>query len=221
MRKNVGNMDESILVCAHYGPNGERLIKRGHKIAQMLNCPIYILTIEQKPFSELDPERSDYITQWQHLAKELQIPFILKDNEKRPVAKVIAEVAREKHITQIVLGQTAKSRFEHVTKGSIIDDLLREIHFIDLHIVSVARTLKSDVEGLYEKGVRAYLVKENGYYRLSFNHTQDVAYEGMFFKEIGTDFNNGIFKYVEGAEAKKVKVTDDIVKDINDLMTLK
>ena len=44
--------------------------------------------------------------------------FIMLDNEKRPVSKVIAEVAREKNITQIVLGQTAQSRWEQMTKGS-------------------------------------------------------------------------------------------------------
>ena len=29
-------MDESILVCVYYGPNGDRLIQRGCNIAQML-----------------------------------------------------------------------------------------------------------------------------------------------------------------------------------------
>ena len=77
--------------------------------------------------------------------------FIIKDNEKRPISKVIAEVAREKHVTQIVLGQTAQSRWEQMTKGSIINTLLQEIPFVDLHIISVSRSLK-DQEGQFEKG---------------------------------------------------------------------
>ena len=40
------------------------------------------------------------------------------------LSKVIAEVAREKHITQIVLGQTAQSRWEQMTKGSLINTLV-------------------------------------------------------------------------------------------------
>lgn len=215
MVKHKGRMDESILVCVYYGPNGERLIRRGCAIASMLDCPIYILTIDPKPFDELDPEKSEYVMKWKEIAENHNAPFIIKDNEKRPVAKVIAEVAREKHITQIVIGQTAKSRFEHITKGSIIDDLLREIQFIDLHIVSVARSLKDEDEGMFEKGVRAYLVKEDDHYRLSFIHTQDIIHEGIFFKEIGTDFNNGIFKYMDHNVIHKVRVIDDIVKEIN------
>ncbi|MBY0122058.1 universal stress protein [Bacillus sp. S/N-304-OC-R1] len=217
MKLVKGRMDESILVCVYYGPNGERLIQRGCKIAGMLDCPLYILTIDPLPFDELDAEKSDYITRWKQIAEQHGIEeFILKDNDKRPVAKVIAEVAREKHITQIILGQTAQSRWEQIAKGSIINSLLREIPFVDLHIVSVSRSLR-DQEGLFDKGVRAYLVKEDNFYRLSFNHTKDVDYEGIFFKEQGTDFNNGVFKFMKDKETLQVVVTEDIVRELKNV----
>ncbi|CAG9620064.1 universal stress protein [Sutcliffiella rhizosphaerae] len=213
MKKIKGRMDESILVCVYYGPNGERLIKRGCKIASMLDCPLYILTIDPKGYDDLDAEKSDYIDRWKQLAEEHNAEeFILKENEKRPVTKVIAEVAREKHITQIVLGQTAQSRWEQITKGSIVNTLLREIPFIDLHIISVARALK-DHEGHFEKGCRAYLQNTADGYRLSFNHTKDVDFEGIFFKEIGTDFNNGIFKFMIDKKTLQVHVTEDLVTE--------
>ncbi|MEH6947983.1 universal stress protein [Bacillus sp. JJ634] len=217
MKKIKGRMDESILVCVYYGPNGERLIQRGCKIASMLDCPLYILTIDPKPFDELDAEKSFYITRWQQLAEQHNAEeFIIKDNEKRSVTKVIAEVAREKHITQIVLGQTAQSRWEQITKESVINSLLREIPFIDLHIISVSRSLK-DQEGHFEKGVRAYLIKENDQYRLTFNHTKNVEFEGIFFKELGTDFNNGIFKFMKNKETLQVHVIEDYVKDLTNV----
>lgn len=219
MKKTKGRVDESILVCVYYGPNGERLIRRGSKIASMLECPFYILTVDPKPFDELDAEKSDYIAKWKQLAQEFNAnEFIIKDNENRPVTKVIAEVAREKHVTQIILGQTAQSRWEEITKGSIINVLLREIPFIDLHIVSVARALKDD-EGLFEKGVRAYLIKEqeNNVFRLTFNHTKDVVYEGIFFKEIGTDFNNGVFKFIKDNKTIQVRVDDDYVTTLENV----
>lgn len=217
MKKIKGHMDESILVCVYYGPNGERLIQRGCKIAGMLGCPLYILTIDPKPFDELDAEKSDYIARWKELAEEYEVDeFIIKDNEKRPVTRVIGEIAREKHITQIILGQTAQSRLSEITKGSLINVLLKEIPFIDLHIVSVARALK-DQEGHFEKGVRAYLVKEEDQYLLTFNYTPDVVYEGIFFKELGTDFNNGLFKFMKDKETIQVHVTDDYVKELKNV----
>ena len=217
MKKVKGRMDEGILVCVYYGPNGERLIQRGCRLASMLDCPLYILTIDPIPFDDLDAEKSDYITRWKQLAEQHSAEaFILKDNEKRPVAKVIAEIAREKHITQIILGQTAQSRWEQLTKGSIINSLLREIPFVDLHIISVSRSLR-DHEGHFEKGVRAYLLNEGEHYRLSFNHTKEVEYEGIFFKEHGTDFNNGVFKFMKNNETIQAPVVEDVVKELKNV----
>ena len=68
MKKMKERMDESILVCVYYGPNGERLIQRGCKIANMLDCPLYILTIDPKPFDDLDAEKSNYITQMETIS---------------------------------------------------------------------------------------------------------------------------------------------------------
>lgn len=217
MKSLKTHMDESILVCVYYGPNGERLIRRGSRLSKMLDCPLYILTVIPQSLEELDAEKMDYILRWQELAKELGVEeYIIKENEKRPVYKVIAEVARQKEITQIILGQTAQSRWEEITKGSVINVLLREIPFIDLHIISVARHLE-DEEGHYEKGVRAYLVKEGEVYRLSFNHTKDVVYEGIFFKEIGTDFNNGVFRFMSEKETIQVQVVDDYVTELKNV----
>ena len=213
LRKKTG-MDERILVCVYYGPNGERLIQRGCKIAKVFDCPLYILTVDRKPFEELDAEKSNYIARWKRIAKDHDADaFILRDNEERPTYKVIAEVARKKGITQIIIGQTAHSRWEQITKESIINSLIREIPFVDLHIISVARYLKKSGSH-YEKGCRAYLAKEGAGYRLVFNHTKDVVYEGIFFKEIGTDFNNGIFKMLKERETLQVEVIDDYVKNL-------
>lgn len=205
-------MDERILVCVYYGPNGERLIRRGCEIAQMLDCPLFILTIDPLPADELDIEKSRYIESWQQLADKYGAEeFIIRYNERRPVAKVIGEVARQKHVTQLVIGQTAKSRWQEITKASFINTLLHEIPFVDLHIVSVSRELKNR-EGFYEKGIRAYLIQEGEKLLLRFTHTDDVVHEGIFFKEIGTDFNNGIFKYMQDKHMIEVQVVDDEVK---------
>ena len=209
-----GRTDESILVCVYYGPNGERLIKRGCKIAKMLDCPLYILTVDPNPLDDMDAEKSFYLDSWKQLAMEHNASeFIIMENEKRPVSKVIAGVAREKHITQIILGQTAQSRWEQITKGSLINTLLHEIPFVDLHIISVARFIR-DENGQYQKGCRAYLTKEDTMYRLSFKHDKNIDYEGIFFKEEGTDFDNGIFKFMKDKEMYQVKVSEGIVSEL-------
>lgn len=184
-------------------------------MAKTLNCPLYVLTVDRQPEDEWDIEKTHYISAWKKITEELGGEFIVKYNEKRPVVKVISDVTKEKNVTQIVLGQTAQSRWEEITKGSIINVLLHEISFVDLHIVSVSRELNAQ-EGFYEKGIRAYLKKDEEGYRLCFNHTPQDQYEGIFYKEVGTDFNNGVFRFLKDHQTVEVRVVDDYVKDIND-----
>ncbi|WEK55970.1 MAG: histidine kinase [Candidatus Cohnella colombiensis] len=208
----TGRMDECILVCVYYGPNGEPLIRRGGKIAKMLQCPLYVLTVDSQPEDEWDIEKIHYISTWRKLAEQFGAEqFIVKYKEKRPVVKVINEVVKQLNVTQIVIGQTAKSRWEEITKGSFINILLNELSFVDLHVVSVSRDVNNQ-DGFYEKGIRAYLIEVADGYRLCFNHTQRDKYEGIFYKEVGTDFNNGVYKFMKDNEMIEVNVVDDHVK---------
>ncbi|WP_342599347.1 histidine kinase [Psychrobacillus sp. FSL H8-0483] len=214
MKHAKGRMDESILVCVYYGPNGERLIKRGHKMASMLDCPLYILTVDPLPFDAFNAEKSGYIEQWKTLSEELEVEeFIIRDNEKRPSPKVIKEVAHQLNITQIIIGQTAQSRWEEITKGSFMNVLLKEIPFVDFHVVSVERSVKAEEDGIFEKGVRAYLVPDEDSYKVSFTCAKNMCQEGIFFKEIGTDFDNGIFKFMHNNKMQQVHIQDNLVTD--------
>ncbi|ANU14331.1 Osmosensitive K+ channel histidine kinase KdpD [Planococcus halocryophilus Or1] len=213
MKKIRGRMDESILVCVFYGPNGERLINRGNKLATMLDCPLYILTVDSRSVDEFDAEKVSYIERWRELAEEYDAEeFIVRDNEKRPTAKVIGDVAHDCNITQIVMGQTARSRWEEITKGSFLNLLLREIPFVDLHVVSVARTVKGVEGDEFEKGVRCYLMKDGDSYKVNFTQSKNCQLEGIFFKEIGTDFDNGIFKFMHDNKIYQVEVTEDRIE---------
>ncbi|WP_174615729.1 histidine kinase [Virgibacillus ihumii] len=217
MKRIKGRMDESILVCVYYGPNGERLIRRGNKLADLLDCPLYVLTVDPIPYDEFDAEKSDYIERWKVLCDELDVEeFIVRDNEKRTSVKAIAEVVHNLNITQVVIGQTPQNRWEEITKGSFASSLQRVITFVDIHIVSIDRTLKGDEDtSTYEKGVRAFLQKDGEKYHLSFSRTKKNLYEGIFYKEIGTDFNNGVFKFInKDGKTCQVHVTDDKVTSV-------
>lgn len=214
MGKIKSHMDERILVCVYYGPNGERLIRRGYELSQLSNSPFYVLTVDQLSSDEFDAEKASYIEQWRELSDELGAEkFILKDSETRPIVKVIKEVAYKHNITQVIIGEKPQNRWEEITKGSFVNALLRELVFVDVHVVSVDRALKTSDEALYEKGIRGFLKKDEAGFVLSFTKSKNNLFEGVFYKEIGTDFNNGIFKFVCGGKSHQVRVTEDHVVD--------
>ena len=46
------------------------------------------------------------------------------------------------------------------------------------------------------------------------------VYEGIFFKEHGTDFNNGLFKFMKNKETLYVHVVEDYVKEFKNVDNL-
>src|SRR6266516_686484 len=53
----------------------------------------------------------------------------------RDIAKKLVEIAHERQVTQLVLGQPARSHWEELIRGSIINRLLRLSTDIDIHLV--------------------------------------------------------------------------------------
>ncbi len=63
----------------------------------------------------------------------------------RDIAKKLVEIARERHVTQLVLGQPARSHWEELLRGSIINRVLRLSTEIDIHLVPCSR---NELEGV-------------------------------------------------------------------------
>jgi two-component system sensor histidine kinase KdpD len=70
-------------------------------------------------------------------AKELGAEVIRTSS--RDIARALVEVARQRQITQIVLGQPARSWWEELLRGSIVNRLLRLNTDINIHIVPRSR----------------------------------------------------------------------------------
>lgn len=71
------------------------------------------------------------------LAEDLGAEIIRMQSDD--IARTLVEVARERQITQIVLGQPARSHWEELLRGSIINRLLRLSSDVDIHLVPRSR----------------------------------------------------------------------------------
>ena len=52
------------------------------------------------------------------------------------VAQVLAHFAREHHITQMVVGESSRSRWQLLLRGDIIGHLMRETRNVDVYVIS-------------------------------------------------------------------------------------
>jgi two-component system, OmpR family, sensor histidine kinase KdpD len=57
----------------------------------------------------------------------------------RDIARTLVELAREHQVTQLVLGQPERSRWEELLRGSIINRLLRLSTDMDIYLVPRSR----------------------------------------------------------------------------------
>lgn len=128
---------EKILVCVNYRPNAEKLIRRGSRIATRLNADLYILHIQvQSNNGEISENDLKEMDLWEKLSQELKAQFIVREAKPNRVAKQIIGVCTEYKITQIIIGMSARTRWEEIWKGSIVNSIMKRLQCVDVHIVS-------------------------------------------------------------------------------------
>ncbi|PWK15043.1 KdpD-like non-kinase potassium sensor [Tumebacillus permanentifrigoris] len=128
--------NEKILVCVNYRPNAERLIRRGWRIASRLKCDLHILNVQAKPVAEFAQATLRKRNALEQLSKDFGAEFHIEPPNGRKPADVIIDFVVRYGITQIVLGQSARSRWEEILKGSIINKILNETKYVDVLIVA-------------------------------------------------------------------------------------
>ncbi|MEH2161393.1 MAG: universal stress protein [Nostoc sp.] len=127
------NIHERVLVCVSTYPNSVQLLRRGARIANYMNAPLYTLFVAN-PERFLTKEESLHIHTCEKLCNEFEGTFLRITNSN--VANAIAEVAEKYRITQIVIGESQRSRWQMFLKGSLTQKLVRLLKNIDLHIIA-------------------------------------------------------------------------------------
>lgn len=105
---------------------------------------------------------------------------------------VIADVVQEYNITQIILGQAVQTKLERMVQHSLINDLFQLLEGVDIHAVEVSRKVH-DPSDDWDKGLPAQIVKKGSDYHLIIGEDQENGIQGIFFKELSSDFSNGFF----------------------------
>ncbi|GGE73528.1 KdpD-like non-kinase potassium sensor [Priestia taiwanensis] len=133
---HVTGIKERILVCVQNGPTAEKLIRRGWRMANRLNAELYIVTVERDAIEDMSQVKREIVSKWEKLSKQFHATFLIEKMSHRTAAKAISDIAKKLQVTQILLGQSARTRWEEITKGSIVNTIMRETKNIDIHIVS-------------------------------------------------------------------------------------
>ncbi len=148
--KGVWPASERVLVGFDHRPHTRRVIRDAWRLAHGLHADLIAVSIQPEGYSALMGKLIGWIKyggeakrQREEALRRLEEHAVLAEDlgaevirtSSHDIAQKLVEIARERQVTQLVLGQPARSPWEEFIRGSIVNRLLRLSTDIDIHLV--------------------------------------------------------------------------------------
>lgn len=128
---------EKVMVAMSSRGNGKRLLRMGSRIAGRYASDwyaVYVETPSEGP-GRIDPRDHALLMDNIAFAKSLGARIVrLQD---RRVADALIQFAKDEGITHVIFGQSARSRWDLLLHGSVINRFLREVRHATVHVVPI------------------------------------------------------------------------------------
>jgi two-component system, OmpR family, sensor histidine kinase KdpD len=121
-----------VMVCVGYNPTSQLLIRRAGQLAHAFGGDLIAVHIQMA--ASAAPGYRTMLDQNLALARRLGARVLVEPGAD--VAEVLARVAHANGVTHIVMGESARSRWDEVRTGSLVRQLLRASRGIDIYIVA-------------------------------------------------------------------------------------
>lgn len=131
---------EKVMVCLSARPGTERLLRVGARIAGRLNSNWYAVYVA-KPNDKGhgDPEAFHRLEDYERMARDLGAQVVnLTD---RNVSDALIHFAQQENISHVVFGQSARSRWDILLRGSVLNRFLSEVRDVTVQVVPVSKPL--------------------------------------------------------------------------------
>ncbi len=135
---------ERVMVCMASRGSAKKLLRTGSRIAGRLAddwYAVYVETPREEP-GRMKPENFVALQENIRLAEELGAKVVKLRAVK--VADALIEFARREKITHVVFGQSARSRWDILLRGSIINRFLGEVRDATVQVVPMERAKDED-----------------------------------------------------------------------------
>ena len=126
---------EKVMVCMASRGSAKKLLRTGSRIAGRLASDwfaVYVETPHEEP-GRIDPADHATLMENMRLADELGANIVKL--KARRVADALIDFARREGITHVVFGQSARSRWDILLRGSVINRFLSEVRGATVQVV--------------------------------------------------------------------------------------
>lgn len=129
---------ERVMVCISSSPNSKKLIRRGARIAARYKCEWFVVSVDcTNRFAKKMTDRDKKMLQ-SHMKLAEQLGAEKVRLSGKSVSEVLSDFANRKHITQIILGQSTRTKIETLLRGSTINRLIRKVKNVEIHLIPVS-----------------------------------------------------------------------------------
>lgn len=129
---------EKVMVAMASRGSAKKLLRTGSRVAGRLASDwyaVYVETPREEP-GRIKPEDHAALQENISFAKSLGAKIVkLKADGKRRIADALIDFARREGVTQVVFGQTSRSRWDILINGSIINRFLDEVRDATVQVV--------------------------------------------------------------------------------------
>src|SRR5271156_386865 len=132
-------MPEKVMVCLSSRPGTERLLRVGARVAGRLATNWYAVFVSRPEDDKGhgDPEAFQRLQEHQRMAKDLGAQVVTLKGKS--VSDTLIDFAQQENISHVVFGQSARSRFDILLRGSIINRFLAEMRETTVQVVPLSR----------------------------------------------------------------------------------
>ena len=123
---------ERLAACISSNPAAQYLIARGARMARRLDAQFYVIYVDTG--NDSSPDRQKSLEANIQFAQDLNAEVIRVRG--RNIANAVANVVKDKHITQVIFGRSAVKGFHRLFYLSAVHRFLREAPSVDVHIVT-------------------------------------------------------------------------------------
>ena len=134
---------EKVMVCMASRGSAKKLLRTGSRIAGRLASDWYAVYVETpgEEMGRIKPE--DYAALEENIRFAVELGAKIVKLKSRSVADALIDFARREGITHVVFGQSARSRWDILLRGSVINRFLDEARDAAVHVVPLT-TVMSD-----------------------------------------------------------------------------
>ena len=133
---------EKVMVCLSTRPGTERLLRVGARVAGRLATNWYAVYVTQPEENKKDndPEAPHRLEEFQRMARDLgaQVVSLTEKN----VSDALIRFAQQESISHVIFGQSVRSRWDILLRGSVLNRFLAEVRDVTVQVVPMQKPLR-------------------------------------------------------------------------------